>query len=408
MKILAIVLISFLALTGFAQSGKFTIDQAINQALKNNGTIRSAALEVESQRELKKTGFDLPKTNVSLLYGQYNSYAKNDNNITISQTIPFTALGSQAKLNRSLLFASELKKSANENELTYQVKQAYYNLAFTVSRQSLLLQQDSLFDGFYKAASLRYKSGETNLLEQTTAEAQRNEVKNQLRNNLADITVLQTQLKTLLNSELLPEIAETSLKEIQFNETLDTTLSMNPSINYIRQLIDVANAQKKLEAAKFAPDFQIGAFSQTLIGVTNMENTKIATSTDRFTGFQVGVAIPLWFVSHQGRVKSAEYSRQVAQTNYQYSTIALQGQLQQAVQQYLKNKNSLAYYKTSALPNADFILRQSQIAFRGGDIGYAEYLLGVRNAINIKEGYLQTLSDYNQSIIYIEFLSGHK
>ena len=404
-----LLLLGFCSLTGFSQSSKLSVEQAIDLALKNNLGIKSAAYEVESQKQLKKTGFDLPKTNVALLYGQYNGFPKNDNNISVTQSLPFAVLGSQASLNRSLLASSELKKASTENELVYQVKQVFYQIAFLQGRNGLLLQQDSLYEGFLKSASLRYKTGETNLLEQATAETQRNEVKNQLRQNEASITVLRTQLKTLLNSETLPEISENTLRELEFNATPDTTaLAANPFLSYMRQQVEVAKSEKKVEAAKFAPDLLIGYFNQTLIDVPNTENGAIATSRDRFTGFQLGVAIPLWFVPHQGRVKAAEFNRKAAESNYTHQHNSMQGQLQQAAQLYGKNRNSLEYYRTSALPNAELILKQSQIAFRGGEIGYAEYLLGVRNAISIKEGYLQTLNDYNQSIIYIEFLSGTK
>lgn len=408
MRILIIITFSLASLVGLAQSDKLTVQQAIDVALKNNMSIKSADYEIESQKQLKKTGFDLPKTNVSLLYGQYNGFPKNDNNITVTQSIPFAALGSQASLNRSRLASSELKKAYTENELVYQVKQVYYQLAFVMTRQKLLLQQDTIYEGFLKSASLRYKTGETNLLEQATAETQRNEVKNQLRQNESGVTILRTQLKTLLNSEALPEISENELTEISFDASQDTTLSANPFLSYVRQQVEVAKSEKKVEAAKFAPDLLIGYFNQTLIDVVNSENGTVANNKDRFKGLQVGVSIPLWFIAHQGRVKAAEFNRKAAESNYTHQQNSMQGQWQQAAQLYAKNKNSLEYYSTSALPNAELILKQSQIAFKGGEIGYAEYLLGVRNAISIKESHLQTLNDYNQSVIYIEFLSGTK
>ncbi len=408
MRILIIITFTLSSLVGLGQPSKLTVQQAIDVALKNNVGIQSSVYEVESQKQLKKTGFDLPKTNVSLLYGQYNGFPKNDNNISVSQSIPFAALGSQASLNRSLLASSELKKAYTENELIYQVKQVYYQLAYVQARHELLLQQDSIYEGFLKSASLRYKTGETKLLEQTTAETQRNEVKNQLNQNESTVVILRTQLKTLLNSEGLPEISENGLTEISFEVSQDTILSANPFLSYMRQQVEVAKSQKKVEAAKFAPDLLIGYFNQTLIDVPNTETGAIATSKDRFTGIQLGVSIPLWFVPHQGRVKSAEFNRQAAESNYTHQQKIMQGQSQQAVQLYEKNRSSLEYYRSSALPNAELILKHSQIAFRGGEIGYAEYLLGVRNAISIKEGYLLTLNDYNQSIIYIEFLAGVK
>jgi len=409
MRILIITIFCFSSLAGLAQSEKLSVEQAINLALKNNLGIKAATYEVESQKQLKKTSFDLPKTNVSLLYGQYNGYPKNDNNLTISQAIPFTALGSQGALNRSMFAASQMKKAVTENELVFQVKQVYYQIAYEQARRSLLMQQDSIYEGFLKSASLRYKTGESNLLEQTTAETQRNDIRNQLRQNEGDILVLRTQLKTLLNSSALPDISESSLNELSVQEFPDTTaLSANPAMAYMRQQVEIAKNEKRFENAKFAPDLLLGYFSQTLIDAVNTENGAVATSGDRFSGFQIGLSLPLWFVPHQGRAKAASYRQQAAQSNYENFQITLQGQWQQAAQQYSKNRNSLEYYKTSALPNADLILKQSQIAFRGGEIGFAEYLLGVRNAISLKEGYLKTLNDYNQSIIYIEFLSGSK
>lgn len=409
MRTIIIILFNLSSLIAFAQSGKFTLEQSVDIALKNNKGIQAASYEVEYQKQLKKTSFDLPKTDINLMRGQYNSYAKNDNNVTVLQTIPFAALGSQGSLNRSLMASAELKKAATENELVYQVKQVYYQLSFTQARHDLLLQQDSLYQGFFKSASLRYKTGETNLLEKTTAETQSNEVKNQLRQNEATALVLRTQLKTLMNSDVLPDIAENAFSEIEISESPDSAaLALNPSLAFMRQQVEVAKSQKKVESAKFAPDLLVGFFSQTLIGAANSENGAIATSSDRFTGFQVGISIPLWFVPHQGRVKAAAYNQQAAQSYYEYHQVTLNGQMDQALQQYAKNKSSLEYYRTSALPNADLILRQSQTAFRSGEIGYAEYLIGVRNGISIKEGFLQTLNEYNQSIIYIEFLSGNK
>lgn len=384
-----------------------TLDQAVQTALKNNVSIQAAQYDVQSQRSLKGTAFDLPKTNVSLLYGQYNSYAKNDNNVTVTQTIPFTVFGSQGKLNRANIAASELRQQVTANELIYQLKQVYLQLTYAKARQTLLVQQDSIFEGFLKAAGSRYRSGETNLLEQTTAETQRNEVKNQLRQNEAEINGLRTQLRTLINGGTLPDTGN-ELTEFEHDVADSVSALQNPTLGYLNQQIEVAKSQKRLEGARFAPEILIGGFSQTLIGVENTEDGTFASSSKRFTGLQVGLSIPLWFAPYKSRVRAAEFNRKAAESNYAYYSQTLEGQRQQAIMQYTVAKNSLAYYRTSALPNADLILKQSEAAFRGGEIGYAEYLMGLRNAITIKENFLTTLRDFNQSIIYIEYLSGNK
>lgn len=390
---------------GFAQE-TLTRDQAVQIALKNNASLKSAAFNVDAQRSLKGTAFDLPKTNVSLLYGQYNGYPKNDNNVTITQTIPFTALGSQGRLNRANVTSSELQLNVTQNELIYQVQQAYLELAYAKARQKLLEQQDSIFQEFLKAARARYKSGETNLLEQATAETQASEVKNQLHQNAAKIAAQQAQLKALLNSNSLPDAAD-NLIEYPSASVDSFLLTTNPSLQYMNQQIEVAKSQKKLEAGKFAPDITLGVFSQTLIDVLNSEG-QAATRSNRFTGFQIGLAIPLWFGTHLSRVRAAEYNRKAAESNYAYYQQTLNAQQQQALKQYEAAQNSLTYYKSSALVNAELIIKQSQTAFRGGDITYTEYLIALRNAVSVKENYLSTLRDYNQAVLYIEYLSGNK
>lgn len=408
MRLFTILLLNAFPLAVFAQADKLTVEQAIEVALKNNASIKAAAFEVESQKQLKKTSFDLPKTNVSLMYGQYNGYPRNDNNISVAQTIPFYSLTSHA-FNRSLIASAELKKSMTENELVFHVKQAFHQLAFAKARHQLLLQQDSIYEGFLKAASLRYKTGETNLLEQTTAETQRNEVRNQILQNETSIAVIQTQLQTLLGIETTPDIAVGALVELDLPDPTDSSaLTQNPSLAYMRQQVDVAKGRKRVESGKFAPDLQLGFFTQTLIDVVDSETGAIAGSNDRFTGFQVGLAIPLWFPPHRGRVKAAEFNRQAAQGNYVYHQSTLKGEWRQAMRQHTRNRSSLAYFRTSALPNAELMLAQSRTAFRSGDVGYAEYLLAVRTAIGIKEGYLQTLNENNQGVIYLEYLQGNK
>lgn len=406
MNIKLIVFILVLAGNVSAQDS-FTMEQAVESALKNNISLKAASLETESQRSLKGTSFDLPKTSVTLMRGQYNSYAKNDNNVTVLQTIPFTAFGSQGRYNRASLALSELNVDVTRNELIYQVRQVYVDLAYANARQKLLLKQDSIYQGFLKASTARYSSGETNLLEKATAETQANEVKNQLRQNAATIAGLKTQLKTYINGSSMPEVSD-ELRELPATTADSMLLANNPSLKFMNQQIEVAASQKKLEAARFAPDIVIGGFSQTLIGVENTEDGSFASSSDRFTGFQVGLAIPLWFAPHRARVKAAEYNRQAAENKYTYYQRTLEGQQQQALEQYNAARNSLDYYKSSALVNADLILTQSQAAFKGGDINYTEYLMGLRNALSVRESYLSTLRDYNQSIIYIEYLSGNQ
>ncbi len=407
----ATTMIALLFVTSFAksQTQPVSIKQALQRAAQNNKSITSAKLEIDYQNQYKKSLTEIPKTNIGLQYGQYNSINKTDNHFTATQAIPFpTVFTANKALGNSLIKGSELKLAVTKNELLYQVKQVYGTLQYLFAQKQLLIKQDSIYTGFVKSAALRYKTGEGNLLAKTTAETQSNEIKNELLQNDADIQIYLAQLQTLFGSNETISIIDTALVENSFTVMADTNaINSNPYLAYLKQQIDIAAKQKKVEGAKSLPDITAGYFNQSLIGFQNVNGTdKYFDGSKRFQGVQVGIAVPLFYGSYKAKIKAAEVNNQIAGTYYELNQTAIQSQYRQAVQEYLKNRNSLEYYNTSALPNADLILKQAIASYSKGEIGYPEYLMGIKNAISIKENYLKALHQCNQSIINIEYLSG--
>ena len=71
-----------------------------------------------------------------------------------------------------------------------------------------------------------------------------------------------------------------------------------------------------------------------------------------------------------------------------------------------KYQNSLQYYRQKGIPQADLILEQGQKSYRNGAIGYLEYFQSLKQALDLKMNFLQTLNDYNQALIQLEYLMG--
>jgi cobalt-zinc-cadmium resistance protein CzcA len=407
-KVLLILLCS--AYAAHAQHVTVTLNEAIQQALQRNKSIEAATWDVEYQRQLKRTALDVGKTNVVYMRGQYNSYAKDDNNLTVSQSIPFpTVFTTQQALHKSLVRGSELRKAVTENELVYQVKQVYHELLYLVAYQSLLKRQDSIYSAFVNAADLRYRTGEARLLEKTTAETQHSEVLNVQAQIQADVQVYQEQLGALMNSDQPVQVAPGSLTERTWELPIDSTsVRSNPELIYYKQQTEVTTRERKVAGARFLPDITIGYFNQTLIGTPLNASGELATKSDRFQGFEVGLAIPLWFGPQAAKVKAASMQQKKVQAEYEQLQTSKHAQWQQAVQRYAKNRNTVNYYKTSAIVNSELILKHALIAFRNGEIGYAEYWLAVRNAMQLQENYLQAINALNQSVVTLEFLAGAK
>ncbi len=405
-----IFLISFLFILGNAKSQNqvISIQQGINTALQNNPSIRASTLQINQQRILGTTYRDFGKTNIGLQYGQSNSI-KYDTYFSIEQPIPNPSLfKNQKAYYEERTKGSQLNLAVSKNELVYQVKTIYYQLAYFEALRKLLQNQDTVFAGFLRAAELRYKTGETNLLERATAETQLNEIRNRIQQNEADILIARRQLETFLNSPLPADVVIDTLNKLSIApQYIDSVQRNNPAAAYIQQQINIADRVIGVEKARGKPDFSISYFNQSIIGSQEVDGqTKKFGAGHRFQGIAAGISIPIFYKPYSSRIKAAKVDRQIAETQYQLFSINLRGQYQQASQEYLKNTKNIQYYEGSALANGNLILRQAQIAFKNGEIGYVEFLQALRTYRDIRSEYLNAINAFNQSIIRIQYLSG--
>jgi cobalt-zinc-cadmium resistance protein CzcA len=389
-------------------SQSLNIQQAISTAITNNQNVQSSRLQITQQQALRGSAAELGKTNFNIQYGQINS-TKNDNNISIQQNIPFPGLfKNQRAVYNARIGAAEIGLNVTKNQLTYEVRQAYTQLAYFVALQKLYVNQDSIYGAFLKAAALRYKTGETNMLEKTTAETQYNEVRNQMMKNLSDIVAAKSELRRLLNTtDSLVVLPEQFVKTTEVIPYADSNIVKNPLLAYQKQQIVIADKNIGLERSRSGPDFTVGYFNQSLIGVQTINGQDRSFSgANRFQGIQAGVSVPLFFKPYAARIKAAKIEKQVSESQLGLYQTNLQSQYQQAYQDVLKNARSIDYYEKSALPNTKLILKQGQIAFQSGDIGYIEFAQALRTYSEIRFNYLQAINQYNQSVYTLQYFIG--
>jgi len=270
---------------------------------------------------------------------------------------------------------------------------------------------DSLYKDFVSAAALRYKTGETSLLEKTTAETKRGQFSQLLKQNETEFLTAYNSLKTLMNtSEDFVLSDNANFQPLMLSSSFDTTLiANNPSLKVLYQQAVIAEKNKKVETASTLPDFNVGYFNQSLIGVQTINGADVNFGgSKRFTGFNVGISIPITFFSNAQKVKSLNYKQQAFQKEADNGKLMLQSQLQNAFAVYNQNLSQYNYYKSTALPNADIIISTAKVGFKSGDIGYIEYLQALQTATDVQLSYLQSIHQINQTIININYLTGGK
>jgi len=373
---------------------EYTLKQAIDQALTLNGFMKSSMLEIENQKVLRQTAWNIEKANIGFQYGQFNSGSQ-DNEFTATQAFEFpTTYINRDRLAKASIKNAEIKSEFTKNEIIGQVKSTYYQLLFCLARLNLLQFQDTLYGNFFHAAQLRFQKGETNLLEKVTAESQLLSVKNQIKQAQADIHIQECKLQTLLNEKSEIRIADTLLTKLTIAIPDDSaSLRSNPLVSYLEHQTRIYRLEKQVASSELAPDLLIGYFNQS--------NKDISTNR-RFDGFQAGIGIPIFFFSRKGRIESARLNEAIAENNYTYQSIVLQHQLHILIQEYYKYLESLQYYEDSGLHQAGIIITQADKSYKSGAIDYMDYVQNLKQGIDIKSNYLETLNAYNQSVISIE------
>ncbi len=384
------------------------INQVIQVALDNNPNIKVTQLQTEQAKALKGTSFDLPKTEFGLEYGQTNSIANNDTRFSISQTFDFpTVYTRQSELAKSRITSSELKQEVIKNDIISRVKSTYYELWYLKNKHRILLRQDSIYSRFSYVANLRFEKGESNALERATANAELADVKIMLQENQASIREQQFQLRNLLNVESLVDIEVSDLEMKPYFEAGgndSANVSANPAIAYYNQLIEVAENEQKVASAKILPNITLGYFNQSLIGNGQTAGglPTVFDSRDRFTGVQVGLSIPIWTKPHTARIEVANIHKQETEAQLKAVENLTKMQLQSLLAMLEKDLKNLEYYRGSGLPQSELLLKQSQLGFKEGEIGYIEYIQGLNRALSIQTNYLEFLNQYNQTLINIE------
>jgi cobalt-zinc-cadmium resistance protein CzcA len=149
-----------------------------------------------------------------------------------------------------------------------------------------------------------------------------------------------------------------------------------------------------LEKQKLMPD----------LNATVFQGTNNGTGTQSYTGFQVGVAVPLWFGSQKAQIQAAKTGELILAAehdNYKLQLLAKH----QALQADLRQLNEgLTYYESAGKTLAKETIFYANQAYVNGEINFLQYTQLLENAKTIEVNYLNFLLQYNMSVLEMNYL----
>ena len=380
-----------------------TLQTAIETALKNNATVKNERLKADYQQKIIQSATNLPATNILADYGQINSFY-NDNRVGISQSFNFpTVYSRQKKLFTEEWKTATLNVAMKEAELKKAVTQTFYSLLYLNEKEKLLQKSDTIFSEFLKKSDLRFKKGESNVLEKTTAETQRGNIKLQLLQLQQEKEVVKSQFQLLLNSETNYTPKADNFK-LALDKTIDSTLvAQHPNLKILEQQKNVSLASTKLEKSKLLPSLTLGYNNTSIIG--NGANDVVYDKSTRFQSAQFGLGIPLFGGSQKAKIAASKIGGTIAENDFQKEKMLLGKRYRNAFSNYQSNLEKLDYFEKTALLNAKIITETANKQFYNGDINYLDWVMLINQSIGIKNNYIDTVIQHNETIIELNYLT---
>ncbi|MBE7176900.1 MAG: CusA/CzcA family heavy metal efflux RND transporter, partial [Mucilaginibacter polytrichastri] len=380
-----------------------TMEQAVEMALKNNRQLQGARLNEAAVKKLQRTAFDVPKTQLSADYGQMNSI-NNDTRFGISQSISFpTVYTHQKKALRENYGVAQAQTQLSERDLRAAVRGAFTGLLWMEEKKKLLRYADSVYRLFERKSNLRFKTGETNILEKTTAETRRRQISIQLDMLSSDIDTALYTFNLLLQDSSLFRPQGDSLRMVFDADLPDTEKSRvktAPQLELAQHQAEAARWRWKTEKARLLPELMLGYNNQSIAGsqIVNGQETFFG-SGKRFTYVNAGIGIPLFFGAQSARISAARLEWQQQERQQEQVQRTLETQRRNILQEIRKYRSGLDYYDNDGLRSADQIIRTADQQFTGGEIDYLQWVILVDQAISIRNARLDMLNNYNQAVI---------
>ncbi len=375
-----------------------TLDEALEGALNKNPGLEASSLTVEQKEKLEKTAFNIPKTNIYLGEEEVDpNSAAAVRSLGISQSIEFpTAYFNRRNLYEKETDLAKANYTLDEYQLKKDVSKAYYNWGVALEKRQFYSYLDSVYNRFYEAAVLRFDTGEASSLEKLTAKGKQEQVRLQLEKAQADYSSYKNDLERWMNLKIsgqtVPEeIRSGALPIYPLSDSLPET---NPLLRIQESQIELSDREIKLQRSQFLPDLNAQYAKQQVNG------------TSGFYAWQVGVDIPIFFGSQRGKVQGAKVNKDIQERRYQDLQLQLNSSYNNSLIQIRQLQRQLDYYENEGLPLSEQLLKNADLLFYTGEIGYVEYLQNIDRAVEIKVSWMDTLLNYNETILELNYLTG--
>jgi len=381
-----------------------SLEQAKSFAIKNNPNYQIQLKKIDAQKgvywlelmpENPEIGIEveeIPENQAYTNYGGKRLFVEQELDFPINYYFRHKLLN--ADIQREIVQLEEVKRG-----LSFQVKEAYFN-HLMLNKLLLLAQKNlQLSQDFYEKAKRNYELGESDRLTMLKAKVTFGTAQKRVNAAQKEAETSISKLKEVLglqDQEIISIVLSDSLPETTAalsREMLKLSLQNHPALRTAQISQNAAVNAKRLAYGKFLPQLSVSYFRQEI-------------DKDDFWGAEVAISIPLWFMGQKGQIQQKKAEQGMADYFYTAEQLRLQREFDHAIAQIEKAANEVKLFQTELLNEAEEIFRIAQQCHTIGEIGYLEFIDAQQTLIQTREGYLQSLFNYQIEKAHLTKLTG--
>lgn len=366
-----------------------TLEQAIELAKQNHPRLKTAAAAVRQAKAGRGEVLELAPTEFGYSWGQLNGEIKKDKQWEVNQNLGslLTPFYKNVLVNRQIATGTFYHRIV-EKEVVAEVKRAWAYYLYAYNLRSLYNDQNQWAEELQRIGELRYQQGEITLLEKNMAATMAADLKNRLFQSQEEEKLALARLNwaCYAGQPIVP--ADTAL--VQFPADIETPTYSEAHLKYFQSQAGEAKAQLNVERSRFFPELSLGYVRQDILPLKGLNS------------WMVGVSFPIYFLPRHSKVKQAKATAFIAWTEAEANTRNLYNKVSEAIANLRRQSESLHYYTSSALKEADELMKVAALQLRHSETDITEFIQAVNVARDIRRGYIETVYQYNIAALEYE------
>lgn len=379
---------------GFPQSTatQVSLDEAIAIAHSNHPRLKTADAAIDQARARKGESWELAPTSFNYSWGQLNGETRKDNEFELSQSLGslLTPFYKNTLVNKQVATGQHYRDMVRK-EIAAEVKRAWSYYQYAVHIRSLYREQNDWATRLQQAGQLRYEQGDITLLERNMASTLAAEIRAKLIQAEEEVQLAARRFSWTLYADQPSVPADTTLTLLSIDGSDPSRLSLSHAhLDYFQSLADEKKAMLGVERSRFFPEISVGYVRQKIAPISGLNS------------WMVGVSFPVLFFPQGSRVKQAKIESRIAHIEAGDNTRQLSNRVNELYASLRQQNESIRYYTTGALPEADALLKSATIQFKESETDITQFVQSLNAAREIRRGYIEAVYQYNISALELE------